>query len=101
MSLTFASSSSVLTAAGMVSSVLRAPSTGSRPSQIECCGSARNRDAQEGRGNGGGILAGALVLPFEQSFQLPLEIRGPIVLLGGVERVHRRPVVVSEFGDEL
>src|SRR2546423_12155339 len=98
MSFTLVSSSCLFTAAGMVSSVLglRAP-----PGPSQSCGSAHTRHAQEGCGNRGGILAGALVLRVEQSFQLPLEVRGSTVLLGGFERVHRRPVVLSELADEL
>ena len=61
----------------------------------------RNRDPQEGRRNGGGSLACALVLAIEQNFQLLLQIAGTAVLFRGFERVHGRSIVLSEFIDEL
>jgi len=61
----------------------------------------RNRDPQEGRRNGGGSLACTLVLAIEQNFQLLLQIAGPTVFFRSFERIHGRPVVFSEFIDEL
>src|SRR5262249_48811500 len=47
------------------------------------------------------ILAGALVLTDEQSFQLFLQIRGATVLFSGLEGVHGRAVIFSEGSREL
>jgi hypothetical protein len=45
--------------------------------------SKSNSNAQEGGGNGGGVLARAFVLAVEQIFQLLLQISCPTVLLRG------------------
>ena len=59
--------------------------------------SKRNRDAEEGRGNGLGFLARALVLAIEQFFELFLHISGLTVLVRRFEGIHGRPVIFSEF----
>ena len=56
-----------------------------------------NRHAQEGRRNGGRIVRTACVLTGEQIFQLLLQIGCAPVLFRGVERIHGRSVVFSEF----
>ena len=61
----------------------------------------RNSDAQEGRRNGGGILAWAFVLAVEQNFQLLLQITGSTVLFRRFECIHGWPVVFSECINEL
>ena len=61
----------------------------------------RNGNAQEGRRNGGGILARALVVAVEQNFQLLLQITGSTVLLCGLECIHGRPVECFECINEL
>src|SRR5438876_12177340 len=61
----------------------------------------RNRDAQEGRGNGGGVLVRAFVLAVEQNFELLLQIAGFTVLFRSFECIHGRPVIFSEFTDEF
>lgn len=43
----------------------------------------------------------APVLAFKQVFQLLLQFAGPAILLGCLERVHRRAVVPPESVDEL
>src|SRR6476661_8692444 len=60
-----------------------------------------NGHAQEGRGNGSGVLARAFVLAVEQNFQLLLQIAGLAVLFCSFECVHGWPVVFSEFIDEF
>src|SRR5439155_46068 len=57
--------------------------------------------AQEGRWNGGRILARACVLAVEQGFQLSLQIGLAAVGGSSLERVHRRPVVRPELGNKL
>jgi hypothetical protein len=52
----------------------------------------RNSDAQEGGGNGGGILARTFVLADEQSFQLFLQIARSTDFICGLECIHGRPV---------
>jgi hypothetical protein len=62
--------------------------------------SKRDRNAQEGCRNGGGILARAFVLAGKQLFQLSLQISRSAVLFRGFECIHGRPVVFPEFIDE-
>src|SRR6266516_4396815 len=63
--------------------------------------SHRDRYAQEGCGNGGGILARACVLAVEQIVQLGLQIVLAAVGCCSFERVHRRPVIRPERGDKF
>src|SRR5712671_2602678 len=58
-------------------------------------------DPQEGRGNRGGVLAGAFVLAVEQHFQLLLQVADLAVLFRGFEGIHGRPVIFSECIDEF
>ena len=57
------------------------------------------RYPQEGRWNGRPI--GACVLRRKQLFEFALQIGGPPILCGRVERVHRRAIVVPELVDIL
>src|SRR5260221_13460701 len=61
-----------------------------------------DRHAQEGCGNGGGILARVCVLGVEEGLQLGLQIGFAVVGCCGFERVHRwsvvRPEQTNEFG---
>ena len=50
----------------------------------------RDRDAQESCRNGSKALTRILVLTFEQGLQLLLQVAGPAILLGCLERIHRR-----------
>src|SRR5262245_58197783 len=59
-----------------------------------------NRDAQEGCGNGGDILARAAVLAVEQSLQFLLQVGGSSVLFRRLEGVHRWPIVFSKRRQE-
>ncbi len=58
--------------------------------------SNRNHHAKESRGDGGGILASALVLAVEEVFEFFLQIGVLAVFFGGVEGVHRGAVIFSE-----
>src|SRR6185369_3141951 len=63
--------------------------------------SACDGHAQECRGNGGRAGGATLVLGLEECVELTLQISGAAVLLGGIEGVDRRSVVVPKFRDEL
>src|SRR5260370_6919274 len=62
--------------------------------------SKRDRNAQEGCRNGGGILARAFVLTGKQLFQLSLQVSRSATLFCGFECIHGQPVVFPEFIDE-
>ena len=69
--------------------------TSARPSISDC-----HCDAQEGRWNGGCALFGAFVFAVEQIFQLFLQVGSFPIFFGGVESVHRWPVIFPEFTHE-
>src|SRR5262245_39034377 len=58
------------------------------------------RDAQERRGDARSAVL-RLVLALEQSGQFGVQRVFLAVLRGGFKRIHRRPVIVTEFLDEL
>src|SRR6266403_4307103 len=62
--------------------------------------SKRDRNAQEGCRNRGGILVWASVLAGKQLFQLSLQVSRSAVLFCGFECIHGRPVVFPEFIDK-
>src|SRR5262245_1404119 len=61
--------------------------------------STRRFDAQEGRRNRGG--AGARVLVVEEPLELRLQLRCSAAPLGGLEGIHRGPIVLPELVEEL
>src|SRR5437762_12914487 len=63
--------------------------------------SGPDRHAQELRGNGRGPRRGAVVLALEERQQLLLQVGRTPILLRGLERVHRRAVIVAERRHEL
>lgn len=59
-------------------------------------GSQLNRYTQEGCRNGGDTRACARVLALEERFEFSLQISGSPVAFCGLERIHRRPIIISE-----
>src|SRR5580765_3413567 len=60
-----------------------------------------DRDAEEGCGNGGGVIGRACVLGAEEGVQLSLKIGLAAVGRCGFERVHRWSVVRPEETDKF
>src|SRR4051812_39172084 len=74
---------------------------GKRRAASPATSSKRDRNAQEGCRNGGGIRALAAVLAVEEIDQLLFQIGSSTVLGRGLKRIHRRPVEIPKLGDEF